>query len=239
MTREVREQASRRPVESGLLAGLILLAVAGWAVAGGVDAMILPYQEARAAGRLGSLEARALADPARPSLPPTPVAGVTVALLPWTAEVEARLEAVKASSRSSMKTYLASVSGIRGVLAAWEQDLTAGGGQDLMRQATTDSAGTVRFADVPAGDWLLVAWRVETKRAERTVKPRRDDAKFVGAPESTGYTLVTFWRSKLAVLPGQAAETALTDRGVWLSGVETETRPPAPSPIGTGPRKHR
>ncbi len=205
----------------------------------GIASAVAAYQEALAAGRVGSLEASALADPAKPAGTPTPVPGVNVAILPWSAEVEARLDAVKASRRTSMQSYLSSVSDVQSVLTAWERDLAANGAKDLVRHATTDAGGSVRFSDVPAGDWLLVAWRSEVTRADRTVKPRRDDAKFVAGPVSAAHSVISVWRWKLAVVQGETAEAALTDRGVWLSGVAAATKPPAPSPVGIGSQKHR
>jgi hypothetical protein len=239
LTRGAGKRSGGRRLRLAILAGLAPLALAAFARAGGVDSTMLPYQEARAAGRVGSLEARALTDAQTPSLPPVPVAGVTVALLPWSADVQARLEAVKAGSRDSMKAYLGAVSAVRGVLSAWGENVSAGGGQDLVRHSTTDSGGAVRFADVPAGDWLLVAWRSEAMRPARSIKPRRDDANFAAGPAATGYTVVSVWQSRVAVSPGQAAEIALTDRGVWLSGVDTQAEAQAPPAAGTGLRLRR
>ena len=231
----------QRPVQraAAALALILLVPLSGTWAGAGADAAA-PYVAAREAGRLGSVHALALADAARPSLAPTPVEGVTVAILPWSGDVEARLDAIKAGTRGSMEGFMAAASAVRAALTAWERDLSAAGGPSLPQRATTDGTGSVRFGGVPAGDWLLVAWREETTRTERAAKlPKRDRGGFVVAPEVAGHTLVRYWRSRLSVVEGQTAEATLTDRGVWLSAVDTILKPGVSPPIGTGPRKHR
>lgn len=216
-----------------------MLAAVGQSDAGGVDGTLAPLREALAAGRTGTLETRALTDPPMPAGSPTPLPGVNVAILPWTEEVQARLDAIKAGSRDSMQRYLSSIGDVHGVLSAWERDVAAGGGEDFVLRATTDEWGAARFADVPAGDWLLIAWRLGTTKAPRTVKPRRDDANFVAGPATTSHSVVSVWRWKLEVQPGETVEATLTERGVWLSGVHAEARPGAQAPVNPKGQKHR
>ena len=204
-------------------------------------ATIAPLLESRGAGALGALDARALADPAKPSLPADPVEGVGVAVLPWSPEVEARLEGIKGSSRDSMDRFIAASSSVRAVLTDWERELSAAGARDLVRLGKTDAEGRIRVVDLPAGEWLVLAWREQTTKVEKPVKiPKRDGGGFLAMPEVTGHTLVRYWRVRLSVSRGETSEVTLTERGVWLSAVDLVLKPGAEPPIGTGPRKqHR
>ena len=97
-------------------------------------------------------------------------------LLPYSAALEAELDAVKAGLRDSVDAYARAVTRIETARVDYERALLAAGGGALVRSEITDAQGGARVGDVPAGEWLVLAWREGGHTAKR-FKLRDQDAK--------------------------------------------------------------
>jgi hypothetical protein len=89
---------------------------------------------------------------------------------------------------------------------------------------------------VPAGDWLLLAWR-ESGHTGKRFKLRDQDAKrYPQIPTNVTYSIVTYWRSRIAVRPAQTVEVTMSDRNAWMTAARQESGSPVPSrPPATQP----
>ncbi len=209
-----------------------LLPLAVWLAllspATGQDAgdLIAPYLRARDGRSVGKVDGQAYADAPRPSAPPVPNADVSVLLLPYSTGFASALDRVKDHYRDSLNRYMGVVADVSAERAAQESALLWAGGGELIRGEVSDEHGAVRLADVPAGEWLLLAWR----EVRHSGKGGRPDPRDTGAPASTGYAVVTFWRMRLDVRAGEATEVSLTDRNVWLTGIREDVSAPASMP---------
>lgn len=225
-------------MSSGLIARLLTaLALAGLAPASAeeVGALIAPYLRARDEGALGELAAEVHGLPRRPVEAPTPLDGVAVLLLPYSAQVDAELETVKAQLRDSLKAYGGSAQKVSAIRVAYERELLSAGAGELIRGEVSDAKGMLRLSGVPAGDWLVLAWR-EVFHPQRAPRVKRPDAsRFTDVPVAIGHDVVSFWRARVSITAGATASIALTDRNVWLTAVREETGVPEPS--SAGPRR--
>ncbi len=97
--------------------GLLLLAGPRLAADESVAGLVAPYLKARGDGTLGTVAAKAYAEPTRPSAGPAPQPSVSVTLVPYSATLEAELDAVKAGLRDSLDGYVQAVARIEG--APW------------------------------------------------------------------------------------------------------------------------
>jgi hypothetical protein len=219
-------------------AAVLLMAVSGDGA--DVRTLVTAYESARKTGKLGTVQVRALASPNQPQGADRPLEGVAVALVPWSPELEARLEAIKAGSRDSVMRFAQTSEDVQAARRSWEGDLLAAGGGNLVMLEGTDAAGQARFTSVPAGEWLLLAGRREVTADAKTVKPLvKDGGGFVGNADSLAHAAVSFWKRQVTVAPSSEVEVRLTDRGVWLTAVETDRRPAVDPPIGAHPRLRR
>ena len=94
------------------VAGLLLLAGPGLAADESVAGLVAPFLKARSDGTLGTVAARAYAEPTRPSAGPAPQPSVSVTLVPYSAALETELDAVKSGLRDSLDGYLQAVARI-------------------------------------------------------------------------------------------------------------------------------
>ena len=90
----------------------------------------------------------------------------------------------------------------------------------------TDAAGRFRFSDVPAGRWLLIAWRDVPHAVAGQKISKRDLGAFVGNTEIRGHAAVEYWRLAVDVRPGATTELRLHDRNVWLTVIQEDTFTP-------------
>jgi hypothetical protein len=99
----------------------------------------------------------------------------------------------------------------------------------------TDAQGGARVGDVPAGEWLILAWR-EGGHATKRFKLREQDAKrYPDVPSNVTYSVVTYWRMRVEVKPAETVEIALSDRNAWMTGARQEAGSPvAPRPPAGG-----
>ncbi len=221
---------------------LLPLAVTAWAPPASAQdrrELVAPYLRALEASAVGEVNGRAYGEPSRPSGGPVPVAGVSVLLVPFAAEVEARLDGIKTHLRDSITTYVEAHGDVSAVRAAYERELLAAGGGELIRGAVSDSAGMVRLEGVPAGEWLLLAWREDAHAVKGAKAPEKDAKHFPDIPVMTGYAAVSYWRTRVSVRPGETTSVNLSDRGAWLTVVREELSYPGGPPKKAGDYKRR
>lgn len=223
-----------------IVAGLLLLGRVGLAADQDVGALVGTLFKARDDRALGAVTARAYAEPSRPGAGPAPQPSVLIHLVPYSAAFEAELDAVKTGLRVSMDGYTRAVSRIEESRVDYERALVAAGGGALVRSEVTDAEGAVRLADIPAGDWLMLAWREAGHLTKRFKSSEQDLKRYPNVPTTTTYSMVTYWRVRVTVSPGETAEVAMNDRNVWMTAPRQEggasTPPRAPA---TGTKKHR
>lgn len=227
---------SRRPYALAL--GLLLsggLAVA----AADTLALVAPYLLARDEGRRGTVTGEAYAEPTRPSGPAAPYAHVSVVLLPSTPHLEAELDRIRDGIRESARAYLGSAERLRTAREAFERELIFSGGGELIRGEVSDAAGRFRFVEVPAGRWLLLAWREVPHVVSAPRVPGRDVGSFAGNAETTGYAALQYWRLAVEVRPSESTAVRLHDRGIWLTVVLEDKRTPASTGPPWGPGSNR
>ena len=205
-------------VIAGLLAGVGV----GRAAEETLADLVAPYLKAKEQKSLGTVTASALADPPRPSGDPIPQAGVTVMALPFRPGFQSELDAAKAGLRESVDAYVRTVGRIETARVDYEKALLEAGAGELVRTGQTDAQGAVRIADLPEGDWLVLAWREGGHLTKKFRLRGTETSKFPDVPTSVTYSVVTFWRTRVAVRAGETAEVALNDRNVWLSAARQE-----------------
>jgi hypothetical protein len=185
-----------------------------------------PFHEAARSGRIGQVVGRAYEEPRTPAGPDQPLAGVEVALVPFSEALQEEMDRVKEQARSSMAAYRGAVPRIQQVLEAYVKALREAGATDLLVAGVADAQGTFRFEKVPAGRWMLVARHSHPGRQVSVSRrqPIHASRTFVLSPAVTGHSVVRVWRGVLE-LGNEPATVALTDRNVWYTGVLEETAP--------------
>jgi hypothetical protein len=187
-------------------------------------ALVAPYLQARDSHSVGAVVGRATGDAARPSAAPLPYEGVSVILLPNSPELATELEGIRDHARDSLARYMEATADVMDSLAAYERALLAAGGGELIRGEVSDARGLVRLDEIPAGKWLLLAWRTQSHPGKASKIRRQDATAFHELTVSSGHSVVTYWVMPLVVQVGQTTEFDLNDRNVWLNGVRAETR---------------
>jgi hypothetical protein len=217
------------------LAGLLLSPSSGPAADEDLTALVGAYLKTGAEQGVGTVTARAYVEPTRPSGPPAPQPDVSVVLLPYSAALEAELDAVKAGLRDSVDAYARAVTRIETARVDYERALVAAGGGALVRGEITDAEGGVRVGGVPAGEWLVLAWREGGHTAKRFKLRDQDAKRYPHVPSNVTYSLVTYWRMRVAVKPAETVEIAMSDRNTWMTGARQEAGSPvAPQPPTSG-----
>jgi hypothetical protein len=211
------------------LAGLLLSPGPGPAADGDLADLVGAYLKTGAEQAPGVVAARAYVEPTRPTAAPTPQPDVSVVLLPYSAALEAELDAVKGGLRDSVDAYARAVTRIETVRVDYERALLAAGGGALVRSEITDAQGAARVGDVPAGEWLVLAWREGGHTAKRFKLRDQDAKRYPHVPSNVTYSLVTYWRMRLAVKPAETVEIAMNDRNTWMTGARQEAGSPVPS----------
>jgi len=203
-----------------------------------LSALVAPYLRARDDRAVGEVLGLAQGDPARPTAAPIPYEGVSVMLLPRSPDFEGELAAVKAHLRDSLKTYMGATAEVTEARALYERALLAQGGGELIRGEVTDQQGQVRLTGVPAGAWLLLAWREVPHPGKPATLHPGDAAAFREVPVSAGYSTVTYWLMPLSVRANEPTPVDLNDRNVWLTGIHEDIRVIEGTPRrGTGRRR--
>lgn len=224
---------------AALIAGAALVAVGG-AMAAEPDmaSLVQPYQKGVDEQAVGIVAAKAYVEPSRGSAEPTPQSAVSLVLLPYSAAFETELDAVKAGLRDSVDSYTRAVGEIEAARVDYERALVAVGAGDLVKNEATDARGLAEVTGLPAGDWVLLAWR-EGGHQSKQHKVRDQDAKrYPDIPSTVTYSMVTYWRSRVTVRKGETVEVALSDRNVWMTAPRQEGGTPKP-PRPPTPKKRR
>jgi len=217
-----------------VLAGAAL-GLASVALAQGVDAPLERYRDAAAQHELGGIRGRAFQERRKPTGPDTPLTGTSIALLPRSEAWLLRLSGIKRGARDSLETYRDAAPAVRRAREAYEKRLLEAGAGDLPQGATVDADGRFSLEGIPAGPWVLLAFRASTYVSktplERPVPPGqlRQPARplpYLAPDKLAGYYVVTYWLRELNVAAGSVEPVELTDRNVWLSGVAENLQPP-------------
>lgn len=222
---------ARRFVRAALAVAALSL-VARFAAAGEPDVagLVEPYLTARQDRLLGAVAVRAYSEPVRPNAGVVTQPSVSIALVPYSAAFEAELDAVKSGLRDSVDAYVQAVGRIEGARVDYQGGLVTASAGDLVRSATTDLHGTARLDDLPAGEWLLLAW-YEGGHSSKRFRIRDQDTKhYPNVPTNVTYSVVTYWRTRVTVRAGETAEVAATDRNVWMTAGRQETGTPMAPP---------
>jgi hypothetical protein len=216
---------------------VVLAGLPGSGVAAGdLSTLVGPYLAAQKEKAVGAIAGHAYAESPRRQAPPTPYPSVQVRLLPYSAQFEAQLDAIKSGLRDSLKNYGEAVTRFEDARVAYERTLLEAGGGGLIQEGVTDAAGTIRLAQVPTGEWLLVAWW-ETGHQRKTSKPAtKVGAKYADIPITVDYSTVAYWRQRISVKPGEVAEVTLSDRAVWMTAVREEVLDASSGRPGTSGR---
>ena len=201
--------------------------------------LVAPYLRARDDHIVGQVAGQVAGDPPRPSGAPVPYEGVSVMLLPYSADLQAKLDAIKVHLRDSLKNYMEATAEVTEARATYERALLAAGGGELIRGEVSDARGLVRLAEVPAGEWLLLGWRTQAYPSKGAKLHKDDASSFRDIPVSTGYSAVSYWLMRLAVRPGETAAVDLNDRNVWLTGIHDDVHLIEGIPKVAGPKKRR
>ena len=228
---------------AGLIAlGLLLSPVAGPAADGDLTDLVRAYLKTGAEQAPGAVAARAYVEATRPTAGPAPQPDVSVVLVPYSAALEAELDAVKAGLRDSVDTYARAVTRIETARVDYERALLAAGGGALVRSEITDAQGGAQVGDVPAGEWLILAWREGGHTAKRFKLRDQDAKRYPHVPSNVTYSVVTYWRMRVTVKPAETVEIGMNDRNTWMTGARQEAgspAPPRPPASGAGSQKRR
>ena len=155
-----------------------------------------------------------------PRAPPIPLEGVSVVLLPYSASVESELDEIKEHLRDSLKHYMGAAADVDSLRTAYEGDLVWVGGGELIRGEVSNAQGLVRLVGVPAGEWVLLAWREEAHPGKAPKVRPQETKGFRDIPVSVGHSIVTYWWMRVRVRAGETTSVDLNDRNVWIAAVQ-------------------
>ena len=211
-----------------IVGALLLLAGSGYAAETDLQTLVSPYLKAQEQRTLGVVAARAYAEPTRPGASPTPTPAVSVMLLPYSPSLDAELQAVKAGLRDSLEAFATAVTRVETARVDYERALLAVGGGELVRTETTDDQGAARLQDLPAGEWLVLAWQEGGHLSKHFNIHGLEARQYPNMPTNVTYSVVTYWRLRVTVHPTETVEVSLNDRNVWMTAARQEGGTPAP-----------
>ncbi|PYM90215.1 MAG: hypothetical protein DME04_23855 [Candidatus Rokuibacteriota bacterium] len=206
----------------------LVLVLAHPVAAQALDVQTERYQAAATAGAVGTLTGRVFDERRRPAAAERPLSGVSVILLPRSAEFLRKLDEVKRKARDSANEYRASAPAILSLKAGYEKALWEAGAADLVKATAVDSDGRFTIENLPAGDWVLIATHsVSVEKHGIESDPGRRRNIYTPGSRLTGYQVVAIWLHEISVTKGSAARVDLMDRNVWLSGIVEDRTPGA------------
>lgn len=203
---------------AALLAVLVLTTTPAWAL----DPVLEPYREAQRAGDLGTVAGLVVAEPRTLRTTGVPFTGTTVALLPLSEAVLARLEQLRARSRESTAAFAAAAPAIRQARDDYERQLWEAGAPDLTARVVVDATGAFRLDDVPAGAWMVIAWHGVPVEVSGGKIKQKERTLYRTQPRIQGFQSVTIWLRTVVVTRGETVTLELTDRNAWFHGVVEE-----------------
>jgi hypothetical protein len=183
------------------------------------DVSVESYRASAAGGRAGSLSGQVYLERPRPRESDQPLAGTSISLLPRSQALFRRLAEIRQGARGSLDAFHRAAAEIEQEQAAFERTLWESGAADLVLRTSTGKDGLFELADVPEGDWLLLAWyRAPVDR--RAAGMTRHERKLFGQRERVaGYYAVSIWLREVRVGPAERLKLSLSDRSVWLDAV--------------------
>ena len=209
--------------EGFLVAALLWGCVATSATAAGSSPLDVDPSPYRSASPSATIAVRVYAE-ARPKVPETPLTQTTILLLPRSKALLTRFADIKAGARDSLAKYRSAVDALRRTQDELVKALGDAAAEDLVRRVDVSASGTARFETIPPGDWMLVAWHSEFIDTPGAKTSRRERRMYTLGQPLEGYRAVRIWLRELVVVPGGQEAVELTDRNVWLSGVEEVAR---------------
>ena len=209
----------------GRVPALVLFLSGAAAAAQALDVPLESYQAAATAKAIGMVTGRVFDERRRPDAAERPVAGVSITVVPRSAEFLRKVEEVKRKARDSGNNYRASAPSILSLKAAYEKALWEAGAADLVRATAADDAGRFTVENLPAGDWVLIATHSVSvdKHGAETGSRRRNI--YTPGTRLTGYQVVAIWLREISVTRGSSVSLDLMDRNVWLSGIVEDRAP--------------
>jgi len=210
-----------------LAVGLIALAGVASAPVQAIGINIDAYRAAAASGATGGVTGRIYEESKRPKTPDQPLNGAAVIILPKSAEIVRKLEEIKRTARNSADDYRGAGPSIIALRRAYEQEVWNSGAADLVKSTTADAEGHFTVADLPAGDWLLIATHSVKIDKHAAAGPPKQRGVYAPKTHLTGYQRVTIWLREVTVENGRSENVDLTDRGAWFSAVVEERAPDA------------
>ena len=210
-----------------LVVGLMALAGAASAPIPATATNTDAYRAAAASGATGGVTGRIYEESTRPKTPDQPLNGATVVVLPKSADIVQKLEEIKRTARNSADDYRAAGPSIIALRRAYEKELWDSGAVDLVKSTTADADGHFTVADLPAGDWLLIATHSVKIDKHAAAGPPKQRGVYAPKTHLTGYQRVTIWLREVTVEKGRSENIDLTDRGAWFSAVVEERAPDA------------
>lgn len=224
------------------VAGLLFVAALA-ASAGDATTVLAPYLRARDEGRTDAISGAVYAEPRNPTGSPVPYDDVSVLLVPYSADFEAELDRIRVGLRESSLAYVEAAERLRAAREDYEHELLFAGGGEMIRGEVSDAGGRFRFTEVPAGSWLMLAWRDIPHGLSARRIPAKEQGAFVGNVERRGYVAVEYWRQRLEVRPGEPTSVRLHDRNIWATLVREEQRTPdrrtTPGDVGGGAKRRQ
>lgn len=198
-------------------------------------------------GPPGLLWGRLAAEEESPDGPWTPLAGVEVTVYPHVPGVVTELERIRDSARDSVRLHDTAARRLKDALAVYQARVTgepastgtparpaAGGASGgagaepgeggLVRRRLTDPTGVFAFANLPSGEWVLVAVRVAPyqTRAGPASGARQDGSRrgeFLGRQDAgPAAQAMEMWVARVRVAAGQRVQLELSDRARWFTG---------------------
>lgn len=170
--------------------------------------------------RLGTVAGRVYGEARRTGQAEQPLTGTRVTLVPDSTDLRGDLARARERARASPMAHAGSGGDVRGILDRFVRTLYAAGAGDLVRRTEVDDEGAFRFEQVPAGAWLLLASRTVSVERRTTSASRKERETFVLKPGFVGYDALSLWLRDLTVVAGETAVLELSDRGIWMTGID-------------------
>ena len=204
---------------------LVAVAMVSDAVAGArIGSLDVDLQRYRADTGAGTVTIRAYQEHKRSDGPGSALTDVTVIMLPRSAALLDRLTKIKDSARDSLARYRAAATEMRRAQDDFVKAVSAADGETLVRQGAVDDDGKIILADVPAGEWIMLARRAAFIEKPSGTTTQRERRIYTLSKPMEGFRDVTVWMKDLNLRPGSSESIELTDRNVWFRGVEEVRR---------------
>ncbi len=201
--------------------GLLLVATA--AAAQPMDVTLEPYLKALTAGNVSTVTGRVYEERRRPQEPDRPIASTVIMLVPRSGAVLQRLASLKLGARDNATAFRSAAAEMRRVKNDYETAIWQAGAPHLAPVVAAAADGSFRIPDVPAGQWMLIAWHADHEGAAAPKRSKREEKLYTAGRRLIGFDTVQVWVREIIVDRGTSEPVELNDRNVWFSGVEEDT----------------